>query len=107
MPYKAILARGKRKSKRKKKYDEELTKQKNDGYDYYTVSENDLRDVINGKIPDIINDGGLGSWYYYQALQKAGGDPTKAMELFKDDIVSRNTDYLRIEPKVNEYKKMA
>lgn len=90
-----------------KKYDEELTKQKNDGYDYYTVSEKDLRDVINGKIPDIINDGGLGSWYYYQALQKAGGDPTKAMELFKDDIVSRNTDYLRIEPKVNEYKKMA
>lgn len=86
------------------KFDEEMTKQKNDGYRYYTVTDKDLRDVIDQRVPDIINDGGLGQFYYEQALNAAGGDTEKAMKLFEDRVVDRNKDYLRVKDEVDQYK---
>lgn len=44
----------------KPKYDDTLTKSKRDGYNYSTITEDDLRNVIRQNVPDIINDGGQG-----------------------------------------------
>lgn len=86
------------------KFDEEMTKQKNDGFRYYTVTDKDLRDIVNQRVPDIINDGGLGQFYYEQALNAAGGDKEKAMNLFEDRVVDRNKDYIRVKDEVDPYK---
>lgn len=84
--------------------DEEYTAAKNDGFDYYRTSEKDLRGVISGRLDDVIKDGGLGQFYYYQALQAAGGDADLARELLTQDIVARNSDYYREKKEADPYK---
>lgn len=97
-----------------KKFDEKLTKQKADGYDYYTVSEDDIRGIINSNINDFL-DSDYGRYYYQKEknlVQRLNPTATQdqienmAMQKFKDDIVNRNSDYLRSERKVNEYAKL-
>lgn len=94
-----------------KKFDEKLTKQKADGYDYYTVSEDDIRGIINSNINDFL-DSDYGRYYYQKEknlVQRLNPTATQdqienmAMQKFKDDIVNRNSDYLKIDKKANEY----
>lgn len=94
-----------------KKFNEKLTNQKKDGYDYYTVDENDIRGVLKSNINDFLSSD-YGKYYYSQAKDKvravnpqaSEADIDKlAMKYLTDDIVNRNSDYLREEKKVNEY----
>lgn len=91
----------------KPKYDDALTKSKKDGYNYSTITEDDLRNVIRQNVPDIINDGGQGQFFYEQALEAAGGDKDVAKTIFEDMVVNRNSDRLMIDREVNPYYKSA
>ena len=91
----------------KPKYDDALTKSKRDGYNYSTITEDDLRNVIRQNVPDIINDGGQGQFFYEQALEAAGGDKDVAKTIFEDMIVNRNSDRLMIDREVDPYYKSA
>lgn len=73
------------------------------GFMWYGIDDNDLNKVIAGKIPDIINDGGLGQFYYQQALRDTGGDEDQARQLLKQRIASRNRDYTVMTPEVDQY----
>lgn len=94
-----------------KKYNADLTKKKNDGYDYYTVDENDIRGIIKSNINDFLSSD-YGKFYYDQAVKKArilnpNADESKirseAMNILNEDIVNRNSDYLKLDKKANEY----
>ena len=94
-----------------KKFNAKLTNQKKDGYDYYTVDENDIRGVLKSNINDFLSSD-YGRYYYSQAKDKVrAANPQAseadidnlAMKYLTDDIVNRNSDYLREEKKVNEY----
>jgi uncharacterized protein (DUF2164 family) len=51
-------------------FDEELTKKKNDGFDYYTTSEKKIRGAINDNINEfLLND--YGKFFYNKALNDA------------------------------------
>lgn len=97
-----------------KKFDEKLTKQKGDGYDYYTVTEDDINGIIDSNVKDFL-DSDYGKYYYQKARNivqsmnpTAPKDKidTMAMQKFREDIVNRNSDYLRNERRVNEYAKL-
>ena len=49
-----------------KKFDEKLTKQKGDGHDYYTVSEDDINGIIDSNVKDFL-DSDYGKYYYQKA----------------------------------------
>lgn len=94
-----------------KKYNADLTKKKNDGYDYYTVDENDIKGIIKSNINDFLSSD-YGKFYYDQAVKKArilnpNADENKirseAMNILDEDIVNRNSDYLKLDKKANEY----
>lgn len=94
-----------------KKYNDTLTKKKNDGYDYYTVDENDIKGIIKSNINDFLSSD-YGKFYYDQAVKKAkilnpNADESKikseAMNILNEDIVNRNSDYLKNDRKANEY----
>ena len=91
----------------KPKYNDALTKSKKDGYNYSTITEDDLRNVIRQNVPDIINDGGQGQFFYEQALKVADGDEDAAKTIFEDMVVNRNSDRLMIDREVNPYYKSA
>lgn len=97
-----------------KKFDEKLTKQKGDGYDYYTVTEDDINGIIDSNVKDFL-DSDYGKYYYQKARNlvqsmnpAASTDKidSMAMQKFREDIVNRNSDYLRNERRVNEYTKL-
>lgn len=83
--------------------DEEYTAAKNDVFDYYRVSEKDLRNVISGRLNDVIKDGGQGQFFYEQMLDLANGDHDLARELFTQETVSRNSDYYREKKEADPY----
>lgn len=95
-----------------KKYNDALTKKKNDGYDYYTVDENDINGVIKSNIKDFL-DSDYGRYYYNKARRQAQLlNPAAtneqinqiAIDKLYEDVVNRNSDYLKEDRKTNEYK---
>ena len=85
-------------------YDDELTKQANDGHDYYTVKEDRIRQVIEDSIEDLTAKGTMGDYYYNKALQATGNNKEAALQLYKDWLTNRGKDHFKIKKEVNEYK---
>lgn len=94
-----------------KKYNDALTKKKNDGYDYYTVDENDLRGVIQSNLDDFMATP-YGKFYYKKAQDivkrnNPSADQSTldrlAKEKLYEDMIDRNSAQLREEKKINEY----
>lgn len=86
-------------------YDEDRTKQANDGNDYYTVTEDRIRSTIDDAMPDLMQNRTIGGYYYNQALQQTG-DPELAKRLYTQWLVDRGRDHLKEKFVPNEYKKM-
>lgn len=86
-------------------YDAERTKQANDGNDYYTVTEDRIRQTIADSMPDLMTDKTMGGYYYDKAL-RATGDPEKAKALYTDWLVNRAKDHLKEKFTPNKYKEM-
>lgn len=84
-------------------YDEARTKQANDGNDYYTVTEDRIRQTIADSMADLMTDKTMGGYYYNKALMETG-DPTKAKALYTDWLVNRAKDHLKEKFTPNEWK---
>lgn len=93
-------------------FDEELTKKKNDGFDYYTTSEKKIRGAINDNINEfLLND--YGKFFYNKALNDARSTALpgetedsirqRANKLLEDSIYSRNSVLTRKKREVNPY----
>ena len=87
-------------------YDPNRTKQANDGNDYYTVTEDRIRQTIADAMPDLMTNKTMGGYYYNKALQ-ATGDPDKAKALYTEWLVDRGKDHLKEKKEVNPYKMLA
>ena len=96
------------------KYNDDLTKQKNDGYNYSTVDENDIQGVITSHMPDFAASD-YGKYYYnleVEAARRANPNASEAdvqkiaMSNFREDVVNRNSDYLQMHREVDPYAKM-
>lgn len=87
-------------------YDPERTKQANDGNDYYTVTEDRIRQSIADAMPDLMTNKTMGGYYYNKALQTTG-DPDKARALYTEWLVNRGKDHLKEKKEVNPYKMLA
>lgn len=92
--------------------DEELTRKRNDGFDYYTTSEGKIRKAINDNINEfLLND--YGKFFYNKALNDARATSTpgeteesirqRANKLLEDSIYSRNSVLTRKKREVNPY----
>lgn len=84
-------------------FDENLTKLKNNGKNYYTVSDDRIRSVIDDNLKDLTMNKTIGGYYYNQALQATGGDEAKALELLKDWYVNRAKDHVRSKEETDPY----
>ena len=88
-------------------YDADRTRQANDGHDYYTVTEDRIRQTIADSMPDLVRSGTMGGYYYNKALQASENDPEKALQLYTNWLVDRGKDHLREKKEVNQYKMLA
>lgn len=88
-------------------YDEARTKQANDGNDYYTVSEDRIRQTIADSMNDLTVKGTMGGYYYDQALKQTGYDPDAARALYTEWLVNRGKDHLKEKFTPNKWKEMA
>ena len=84
-------------------YDAKRTKQANDGNDYYTVTEDRIRQTIADSMPDLMTAKTMGGYYYDKAL-RATGDPEKAKALYTDWLVDRAKDHLKEKFTPNQFK---
>lgn len=93
------------------KYNEKLTKERNDGYRYLTVDENDIQGVLNSHMDDFLSTD-LGRYNFYlekEAAKKANpylpdSEINKiATANLREDMVNRNSDYLREKYETDEW----
>lgn len=87
-------------------YDEARTKQANDGNDYYTVTEDRIRQTIADAMEDLTRNGTMPGYYYNKALQAVGGDKDKAIALYTDWLTNRGKDHLKEKFEPNQYEMM-
>lgn len=85
-------------------YDEARTKQANDGNDYYTVTEDRIRQTIADAMEDLTRNGTMPGYYYNKALQAVGGDRDKAISLYTDWLTNRGKDHLKEKFEPNKWK---
>lgn len=84
-------------------FDEALTKQKNDGNDWYSISKDRIRAAFNDNLNDILSTPS-GGYAYWKALKDAGNDKDKARELLLDQFTNRLSDHVKEKKEVNPYK---
>lgn len=87
----------------KPSYDDELTKAKNDGFDYKTVSKDRILATIDDKMEDLINTS-IGGYYYKKAYDTVGGDEKAAKELLKQWYANRASDHVQTDREANPYR---
>lgn len=85
-------------------FDAELTRQKNDGFDYSTVSRDRIRQTIDDNMVDLIAGDSAGGYYYQKALEASGNDPVVAREILKDWYTNRASNHVKITREQNPYK---
>ena len=87
-------------------YDEARTKQANDGNDYYTVTEDRIRQTIADNMEDLVRPGTMPGYYYNLALKQTGNDPEKARALYTDWLTNRGKDHLKEKFEPNKFALM-
>lgn len=84
-------------------FDPIRTAQENNGYDYKTVSENRIRQMVNDNIDDLITKSTMGKYYYDQALKAAGNDPKLARQMLIEQYVQTAKKYTKEDRELNQY----
>lgn len=94
------------------KFDAELTKKKNDGFQYYTYTRDDMYKAANDQIQAFLGND-YGRFYYDRALKvaEASRQPgesdesvrKRAQDILINDITDINRDYLMEERKTDPY----
>lgn len=85
-------------------FDAVRTAKENDGYDYKTVNEDRIRQMVNDNLDDLIGKSTVGRFYYNQALQAAGGDADKAKQLLADQYTQIAKKHTKEDRELNQYK---
>ena len=94
------------------KFDAALTKQKNDGFQYYTYTRDDMRKAADDQIQAFLGND-YGRYYYNRALQVAEATRQpgesdesvrkRAQDILIDDITDINRDYLMEKRETDPY----
>lgn len=94
------------------KFDAALTKQKNDGFQYYTYTRDDMRKAVDDQIQAFLGND-YGRYYYDRALKvaEASRQPgesdesvrKRAQDILIDDITDVNRDYLMEKRETDPY----
>lgn len=84
-------------------YDDALTKEKNDGNDYYTISKERLMQAVDDNMSDILSTP-QGGYHYWKAMQATGNDKNKAMQLLREQIANRLSDNVKEKKEVDPWK---
>lgn len=89
----------------KPSFDEELTKAKNDGYLWKTVSEDRVRAVVDDILPEFTktNEGGYYRYLAEETAKKTGQDPD---EILKQWMYNRASDHTTVDKEVDPIYKM-
>ena len=93
------------------KYNEELTKKRNDGYRYLTVDENDIQGVLSSHMDDFLStDLGRYNFYLEKEAAKKANPYLPDSEInriatanLREDMVNRNSDYLKEKSETDEW----
>ena len=84
-------------------FDAVRTAQENNGYDYKTVSEDRIRQMVNDNIDDLITKSTMGQYYYNQALKQAGDNPQLAKQILAEQYVQAAKKYTKEDREINQY----
>lgn len=84
-------------------YDEAMTKSRNDGNDYYTITRDRLMQAVNDNMSDILASQ-PGGFHYWKALQAAGGDKELARQILNEQIGNRLSDHEKVKFEANPFK---
>ncbi len=84
-------------------FDALKTAQMKDGFDYSTVSEDRIRQMIDDNIDDLIAKGQMGKYYYDQALKQAGGNPEFAKTILKQQFFDAAKKHTKETREANPY----
>lgn len=85
-------------------FDAVRTAQANDGYDYKTVSEDRIRQMVQDNLDDLIGKSAVGKYYYNKALDAAKGDEGLARQLLTDQYVNAAKKNTKEDRELNQYK---
>ena len=85
-------------------YDDSMTKQMNDGNDYYTITTDRMMKAFSDNLPDIMNTP-QGAWYYDQALTATNGDKDAAKALMVQQMADRVSAAERVKKQADPFKK--
>ena len=84
-------------------FDAVRTAQENNGYDYKTVSEDRIRQMVADNLDDLISKSTMGKYYYDQALKQAGDDPQLARQILAEQYVQAAKKHTKEDREINQY----
>ena len=76
----------------------------NDGYDYKTVSEDRIRQMVQDNLDDLIGKSAIGKYYYDKALEAANGNEDIAKQLLVNQYVNAAKKNTKEDRELNQYK---
>lgn len=85
-------------------FDAVRTAQANDGYDYKTVSEDRIRQMVQDNLDDLIGKSAVGKYYYQRALDAAGQNPELAKKILAEQYVNAAKKNTKEDRELNQFK---
>lgn len=84
-------------------FDEAMTKQHNDGNNYYSITRDRLAKAIDDNMSDILATQS-GAFHYWKALQAAGGDKDLARQILNNQIGNRLSDHEKVKFEADPFR---
>jgi len=87
-------------------FDEAMTKQHNDGNNYYSITRDRLAKAVDDNMSDILatQSGGFHYWKAMEAAKALGGDEEMGKKIFKDMISNRLSDHEKIKFEADPFR---
>ena len=87
-------------------FDEAMTKQHNDGNNYYSITRDRLAKAVDDNMSDILATQS-GAFHYWKAMEAAkalGGDETTGKKIFRDMISNRLSDHEKVKFEADPFR---
>ena len=87
-------------------FDEAMTKQHNDGNNYYSITRDRLAKAVDDNMSDILatQSGGFHYWKAMEAAKALGGDEEMGKKIFRDMISNRLSDHEKIKFEADPFR---
>lgn len=87
-------------------FDEAMTKQHNDGNNYYSITKDRLAKAIDDNMSDILatQSGGFHYWKAMEAAKALGGDEEMGKQIFKNTISNRLSDHEKVKFEADPFR---